>query len=195
MGMKIEYALYTLEELLQYIKQDDRKAFDELYSKIWKELYLKAYSKLKDEDLAKDIIQEVFIDLWNKRQIREIKNVRSYLLQAIKFKVLDEFRKSHYDFVEIDLFVEKIKESQCADSQIISKEFFSAVENWTDVLPRKRKEVFKLKYIKGFSNKEIAAKLNISQKTVQNQVLNSAPELKKLLRRVLFILFLFLFGI
>lgn len=193
--MKIEYALYTLEELLQHIKEDDRRAFDELYSKIWKELYVKAYSKLKDEDLAKDIVQEIFIDLWNKRKLREIENVRSYLLQAVKFKVLDEFRKNRYNFVEIDLFVEKIKESDCADSQIISKEFFSTIKDWINVLPHKRKEIFRLKYIKGLSNKEIAVKLSISQKTVQNQVLNSSPEFKKILQQALFIFYLFFFGI
>jgi RNA polymerase sigma-70 factor (ECF subfamily) len=193
--MKIEYALYTLEELLQHIKEDDRRAFDQLYSKIWKELFVKAYSKLKDEDLAKDIVQEIFIDLWNKRKLREIENVRSYLLQAVKFKVLDEFRKNRYNFVEIDLFVEKIKESDCADSQIISKEFFSTIKDWTNVLPHKRKEIFRLKYIEGLSNKEIAVKLNISQKTVQNQVLNSSPEFKKILRQALFIFHLFIFGI
>lgn len=193
--MKIEYALYTLEELLQHIKQDDRRAFDELYSKIWNELYVKAYSKLKDEYLAKDIVQEIFIDLWNKRKLREIENVRSYLLQAVKFKVLDEFRRNHYNFVEIDLFVEKIKESDSADSEIISKEFFSTIKDWINVLPHRRKEIFRLKYIEGFSNKEIATQLNISQKTVQNQVLNSSPELKKILRQALFIFYLAFFGI
>jgi len=193
--MKIEYSLSTLEELLLYIKQDDRRAFDELYCKIGKELYVKAYSKLKDEYLSKDIIQEIFIDLWNKRESREIINVRSYLFQAVKFKVLDEFRKARHDFVEIDLFVEKIKESETADSQIIRREFFSAIKDWIDSLPHKRKEIFRLKYIEGISNKEIAVKLNISQKTVQNQVLNSSSELKKLIRQALFILFFLFFGL
>jgi RNA polymerase sigma-70 factor (ECF subfamily) len=109
--------------------------------------------------------------------------------------VLDEFRKNRYNFVEIDLFVEKIKESDCADSQIISKEFFSTIKDWINVLPHKRKEIFRLKYIEGLSNKEIAVKLNISQKTVQNQVLNSSPEFKKILRQALFIFHLFIFGI
>lgn len=192
--MKIDYALYTLEELLQDIKKDDRKAFDELYSKLWKELYVKAYSKLKNEDLAKDIIQEIFIDFWNKRHEREINNVQAYLSQAVKFKVLDEFRKDRYNFVEIDSFVEKIEEKDSADSQLIGKEFFNTIKDWIDTLPTKRKEIFRLKYLEGLSNKEIAIKLNISPKTVQNQDLNSSSELKKLLRQALFILFSVFFG-
>jgi RNA polymerase sigma factor (sigma-70 family) len=193
--MKKDYALYTLEELLQDIKKDDRKAFDELYSQIWKQLYVKAYSKLKNEDLAKDIIQEIFIDFWNKRHHRVIKNVLAYLSQAVKYKVLDEFRKERYDFVEIDSFVEKIEEKDYADSQLIGKEFFDTVKHWIDTLPTKRKEIFRLKYLEGLSNKEIAAKLDISPKTVQNQDLNSSPELKKLLRQALFTFSLIFFGI
>jgi len=189
------YSLYTLEDLLVDIKEDDSRAFNELYARTWKELYIKAYSKLKHEDLAKDIIQEIFVDLWNKRQVKEINNVKAYLAQSVKFKVLDEFRKNRYEFVEIENFAEEIKENVYADSKLLDKEFFMSLKDWIDSLPHKRKEIFRLKYQEGLSNKEIALKLNISQKTVQNQVLNSSSELHKLLRRALFILFFIFFGI
>jgi len=189
------YSLYTLEDLLVDIKADDSRAFDELYARTWKELYIKAYSKLKHEDLAKDIVQEIFVDLWNKRHVKEINNVKAYLAQSVKFKVLDEFRKNRYEFIEIENFTEEIKENVYADSKLLDKEFFASLKDWIDSLPHKRKEIFRLKYQEGLSNKEIALKLNISPKTVQNQVLNSSPELYKLLRRALFILFLIFFGI
>ncbi len=192
--MNSQYALYTLEELLLHIKEDDYSAFDELYSRTWKQLYITANSKLKVKTPAKDIIQEVFVDLWNKRHEREIKNVQAYLSQAVKFKVLDEFRKDKYDFVEIDSFVEKIEERDYADSQLIGKEFFDTVKNWIDTLPTKRKEIFRLKYLEGLSNKEIAQKLDISQKTVQNQALNSSPEFKELLRKTFLAFILFFLG-
>ncbi|WP_353137911.1 sigma-70 family RNA polymerase sigma factor [Pseudopedobacter sp.] len=189
------YSLYTLEDLLVDIKADDSRAFDELYARTWKELYIKAYSKLKHEDLAKDIVQEIFVDLWNKRHVKAINNVKAYLAQSVKFKVLDEFRKNRYEFIEIENFTEEIKENVYADSKLLDKEFFASLKDWIDSLPHKRKEIFRLKYQEGLSNKEIALKLNISPKTVQNQVLNSSPELYKLLRRALFILFLIFFGI
>lgn len=192
--MNIGYSSYTLEELFLRIKEDDQRAFDEFYARTWKQLYIKTYSKLKIEDLAKDIVQEVFVDFWNKRHIREINNVQAYLLQAVKFKVLDEFRKSRYEFVEIDNFIEHLREGSDADSQLISKEFFSTLKQWMETLPDKRREIFRLKYEEGLTNKEIAEKLNVSVKTVQNQILNSSSELKVLIRNALFAHFLLFFG-
>lgn len=192
--MNIIYSSYSLEELLLFIKEDDSRAFEELYNRTWQELYVKTYSKLKIEDLAKDIVQEVFVDFWNKRHVREVINVQAYLVQAVKFKVLDEFRKSKYEFVELDNFIDQIRESNDADSQLISKEFFIALKAWTETLPAKRREIFKLKYEEGLTNKEIAERLDISVKTVQNQLLNSSAELKLLLRSALFTHFLLFFG-
>ena len=192
--MNIGHSSYTLEELLLRIKEDDQRAFDELYTRTWKQLYVKTYSKLKIEDLSKDIVQEVFVDFWNKRHARDIQNVQAYLMQAVKFKVLDEFRKSRYEFVELDNFIEQIRDSNDADSQLISKEFFMALKAWTETLPAKRREIFKLKYEEGLSNKEIAERLDVSVKTVQNQLLNSSAELKLLLRTALFTHFLLFFG-
>lgn len=192
--MRSEYASYTLEELLLYIKEDDSRAFDELYSRTWKKLYITAYSKLKIEDPAKDIVQEVFVDLWNKRNVRQIDNIQAYLSQAVKFKILDEFRKARYEFVEIENFIEEIKDSNLADSKLLDKEIFQTLKQWIESLPAKRKEIFRLKYEEGLSNKEIAERLNISVKTVQNQVLNSSGELRTLLRRALLIYFTYFFG-
>jgi RNA polymerase sigma-70 factor (ECF subfamily) len=192
--MNLGYSSYTPEELLLRIKEDDQRAFDELYSRTWQQLYIKTYSKLKMEDLAKDIVQEVFVDFWNKRHTRDIQNVQAYLMQAVKFKVLDEFRKSRYEFVELDNFIEQIRDSNDADSRLISKEFFTALKAWTETLPAKRREIFRLKYEEGLSNKEIAERLAISVKTVQNQLLNSSAELKLLLRTALFTHFLLFFG-
>ncbi len=193
--MESQYALYTLEELWHRIQSDDNRAFDELYARTWKDLYIQTYSKLKHEDLSKDIVQDVFVDIWNKRSVREIHNVKAYLAQSVKFKVLDEFRKSRHEFVEIDKFVEEIKASDLTDTKVNDKEFFESLHDWIDNLPHKRKEIFHLKYEEGLSNKEISMRLNISQKTVQNQVLNSSSELHRLLRRALFIYFLIFFGI
>lgn len=192
--MNTVYSSYTLEELFLRIKEDDQRAFDELYARTWRKLYVKTYSRLKIEDLSKDIVQEVFVDFWNKRHAKDVQNVEAYLMQAVKFKVLDEFRKSRYEFVELDHFIEQIRDSNDADSQLISKEFFAALKAWTETLPAKRREIFRLKYEEGLTNKEIAEQLDVSVKTVQNQLLNSSAELRLLLRTALFTHFLLFFG-
>lgn len=188
------YIAYSLDELLQLVRESDSLAFDELYRRTWKKLYTHAFQKLRDEDLAKDVVQEVFVDFWNKRQIRDIQNVEAYLVQAVKFKVIDRFRKKDFIMEEIDDFAEVLANSEFSDSKLLDDELNTLMNYWINQLPNKRKEIFLLKYEEGLSTEEIGKLLNISTKTVQNQVLNAATFLRSLMHKILFIFFLFFFG-
>ncbi|TYR35425.1 sigma-70 family RNA polymerase sigma factor [Sphingobacterium phlebotomi] len=188
------YIAYSLDELLQLVRESDSLAFDELYRRTWKKLYTHAFQKLRDEDLAKDVVQEVFVDFWNKRQIRDIQNVEAYLVQAVKFKVIDRFRKKDFIVEEIDDFAEVLANSEFSDSKLLDDELNTLLNYWINQLPNKRKEIFLLKYEEGLSTEEIGKLLNISTKTVQNQVLNAATFLRSLMHKILFIFFLFFFG-
>lgn len=188
------YTVYSFDELLQLVRESDSLAFDELYYRTWKKLYTHAFQKLRDEDLAKDVVQEVFVDFWNKRQIRNIQNVEAYLVQAVKFKVIDRFRKKDFIMEEIDDFAEVLANSEFSDSKLLDDELNTLLNYWINQLPKKRKEIFLLKYEEGLSTEEIGKLLNISTKTVQNQVLNAAAFLRSLMHKILFIFFLFFFG-
>lgn len=188
------YTAYSLDELLQLVRESDNLAFDELYRRTWKKLYTRAFQKLRDEDLAKDVVQEVFVDFWNKRQIRNIQNVEAYLLQAVKFKVIDRFRKKDFIVEEIDDFAEVLASSEFSDSKLLDDELNMLLNYWINQLPNKRKEIFLLKYEEGLSTEEIGKLLNISTKTVQNQILNATAFLRSLMHKILFLFFLFFFG-
>jgi len=176
------------------VRESDNLAFDELYHRTWKKLYTHSFQKLRDEYLAKDVVQEVFVDLWNKRQLRDIQNVEAYLTQAVKFKVIDRFRKKSFLVEEIGNFADVLANSEFSDSKLLDDELDKLLNHWIDQLPNKRKEIFLLKYEEGLSSEEIGKLLNISTKTVQNQILNVTAFLRSLMQKILFIFFLFFFG-
>lgn len=183
------FAPISLEELYLLVQRDDRRAFDVLYDQTWKDLYTRTCARLGDESMSLDILQEVYIDIWNKRNIREIRNVQAYLHNAIKYKVIDFFRANKYTFEVIEDFVEIIAGSEYADSSFAANELQAIIACWLEQLPQKRKEIFKFKLEQGLSTTEISEILHISPKTVQNQLLHAKTELRGLLKKI-FTLFL-----
>ncbi|MFD2554750.1 RNA polymerase sigma factor [Sphingobacterium tabacisoli] len=174
----------SLESLYLLVQKDDRSAFDRLYERTWKDLYTRAFARLGDADLTQDILQEVYIDIWNKRNARDIRQVEAYLYNAVKYKVIDCFRANKYKFEVIDDFVEIIADSEYADSSFAAKELRAIISCWMEQLPKKRREIVKSKLENDLSTAEISELLNISPKTVQNQYLNSKAELKVLLKKI-----------
>ena len=70
--MQISNHIHSDEELLQLLKNDHPVAFDSVYNRYWKTLYHAAYNRVSDRDAAKDIVQNVFIEIWQKRYTLQI---------------------------------------------------------------------------------------------------------------------------
>ena len=165
------------KELFLLIKKDDYSAFDELYNRHWLQLFNKAYKRLPDKEACGDILQDIFADLWNKRAVREIENVSAYLGAAVKNKIytlLAEGKAGHH-FVQP---FENMMSTATADSSFNQKEINKLLYLWMQSLPKKRREIFRLKYYEGASTRLISEHLNISQKTVQNQLLLAFRDLR-----------------
>jgi len=188
------FSLYSLDELFNLVKQSDESAFTELYERTWKKLFLIAKQKLKDESYAKELVQDIYIDLWNKREEREIQNTEAYLAQMLRFKVIDHYRKKKIHVEELEKIQDILQESVEADSPILQHELESILHIWIDQLPAKRKKIFELYYLDSKSTKEIGNQLKLSTKTVQNQLLISKHSLKVVLQKIFFLFFIFFLG-
>jgi RNA polymerase sigma-70 factor (ECF subfamily) len=178
-----EFGTYQDSELVHLLLQDDTNAFDELYRRYWPILFNAAFKRIKSIDLSKDITQEVFMDLWVRRGKVSIVNMQAYLLTAVRFQVLKliSLEKNNTSFIEP---FEKMADSSFnADGEIIDKELFHLFETWLNTLPGKRKAIFVMHYSEKLSTKEIAERLNISQKTVQNQLGNAVQALRSSLNQ------------
>jgi len=166
----IAYAGYTDNELTNLIHNGDEPAFAELYNRYWLELYDTAYRRLKNKEQVEDIIQDIFVKLWVRRAELQIQNPQAYLHTAVRFRVFNyvERGEAHSSFYEP--FEEMAHSQSTADGKILEKELLDLVQAYIDSLPAKRKQIFLMHIKENLSTKEIAERLNISQKTVQNQL-------------------------
>ena len=149
------------------------KAFKEHYPS----LILYAMKWVKDEDIAKDMVQTVFINLLERSDDDIIKDYRAYLFQSVRNQCINNLKKS---FAKTDQLEEpQIKEYGYFNDPIEEAEFESYVFNLIDKLPPATKNIFKLNRFEGLSNQEIADKLNISKRTVELQISNALKFLRE----------------
>lgn len=167
-------------ELLSLIKEGDQAAFKSIYEKYWQLLYIAACKVIKDEDEAKDVVQEVFISLLSKGASIDVKgSVSNYLYTAVRYKVLDFISRKKVRTDYLDSLNDYISTSNyTTDRALIEKEINAEMEKEIQNLPLKMKEVFELSRKEELSHKEIAETLNISDKTVKKQISNAIKLLK-----------------
>ncbi|MDQ7949106.1 MAG: sigma-70 family RNA polymerase sigma factor [Pedobacter sp.] len=161
------------DELLHLLKEDNRDAFALIYQKYWSPLYNAAYKRLHDREQSQDVIQNLFTDLWLRREELDIKNLSAYLHTAVRFQVYKQAAKKPQHSILFTALEEILQSPFRSDSNLINEELGKIVELWIMALPEKRRKIFLMHYYEDLSTHEIAKQLNISQKTVQNQ-LNTA---------------------
>ncbi|HEX6431713.1 MAG TPA: sigma-70 family RNA polymerase sigma factor [Niastella sp.] len=161
---------YTDTELLELLAQDNKDAFDTLYDRYWELLFQAAFKRLKDKEQCKDIIQDVFIDLWCRRGQVAIGNLKAYLCTAVRFQVYKLVAKEKAGPAFFELYETIAFSSIGAEGTLIEKELLGQVKAWIDELPEKKRTMFLLHTQHDKSTKEIANELSLSQKTVQNQL-------------------------
>jgi RNA polymerase sigma-70 factor (ECF subfamily) len=161
---------HTDTKLLELLAQDSKDAFDALYDRYWELLYLAAFKRLKDSAQCKDLIQDVFIDLWCRRGQVAISNLKAYLFTAVRFQVYKLVAKEKAGPAFFELYETIASSTFGAEKNLMEKELLGHVKAWIDELPEKKRTIFLLHTQHDKSTKEIANELSLSQKTVQNQL-------------------------
>jgi RNA polymerase sigma-70 factor (family 1) len=163
------YSQYTDKELLELLKLNDRNAFNEIYTRYWKKMLLVAWNHSKDQFIAKDIVQEVFVMLWEKHSKLNIDNLASYLSTSIKFLVFknhqkelrrSDLAKENYSFQEV------IFDEEQLDARFLQDFINDVVER----MPERCRLVFHCSRNLGLKNYEIAEKINIAEKSVEKNL-------------------------
>lgn len=164
LNIEDEHLLFAL------LRQGDESAFKKIYNHYWPALYSAAYKRFPEKEKCQDIIQNVFADLWNRRSEVNLTNPRAYLHTATRFQVLKQLARAPKNTFFSQQFEEQLISPLTTDSSILEKESSVLVECFILALPKKRREIFLLHYHEGLSTAKIAVKLNVSRKTVQNQL-------------------------
>lgn len=171
---------YSEHELLSSLREDSEAAFTQIYYQYWKLLFAVAANKLDNIADAEEIVQEVFADLWRRRhEIRIEQSLKAYLATAVKFQVYTLLAKKHR---EANALPDPEVWATSPDDTFRQKELQEQLYQVTQELPDKCRLVYQLSREAGLSNKEIAAKLDISEKTVENQMTKALKRLRTVFR-------------
>jgi len=175
--------IWTDEQLIELIQKDDQQAFELIYNRYSSKLYFSAWHLLHDTQVCEDLVQELFIHLWIKRHLLKVDTLRSYLYKAMRNKVLMYLRSGK---AQLDVeALQKLAMQQGPDSHLLEKEMYRALDQGMEQLPDKCRLIFYLSRKKQLSNKEISGLLNISMKTVENQITIALKRLRISLEELL----------
>lgn len=175
------------KELVDRIRSNEQEAYYMLFNRHWEPMYAFAQSLIKDSETAKDILQDVWLSLWARREAIYNENIKAYLMQAVKFRVYKELRDGRL-LAEHESYLTTLSNDPLSDDILQHKELELNIENWIEKLPPKRKEVFKLSRYEELTNKEIAEKLGISQRTVETHISHALKFLREKLGPFSFVL-------
>lgn len=172
------------EETIFAFKNGDYSAFSSVYNYFWKRVYSFANQYLSNDDEIKDIVQEVFIKLWENRQnINEQKGIEGLLFVITKNVIFDGFRKKKA-LNSLKMSILHILDTQYdMESDINAKDLRTLIEKTVETLPPRQKEVFLLSRKNVFSRKEIAFKLGITQKAVDRNIYLALIRLKDCIKK------------
>lgn len=182
-------------DLVVRLQNNEEQALTIIYKQYWETMYLAAYNLVKDKSVCEDIVQEVFISLWQRRSKLQIKvSLKSYLYTSTVYKVYDHFNKNKKMVKEelFDNFDSKIDTSN-PETKLMHQELLHHLNSIIEILPDKCKEVFQLSRENMLTNKEIAEQLNISQRTVEGHISKALKILRDSLGIVVSIEFMIFF--
>lgn len=177
------------------IRNDSQDAFRLLYDRYCRKLYYFSLRYLKDKEEAEELVQSVFINVWEHRKsLDETMSVKSYIFRSSVNYIYNYLKKKaiRARFVERELQKGELQSNQTYD-QIFFHDLERSINTIIETLPSQQQKIFQLSRFEGLSHEEIAKKLDLSTRTVENQVYRALKIIKSNLKGELFSLFL-LFG-
>jgi RNA polymerase sigma-70 factor (family 1) len=177
------------KQLIELIRKSDYHAFDELHRRFWKPLYIHAVKKTGSKEDAFDLVQDLFTDLWDKREkIPEIEApLKYYLRSTVVFKIATYFRSKGFnerhfrdfeEFLKQQSFTTEHNLSQLRDDNLEFDALMEVVNNTIEEMPEKMRRIFLLSRSGQYSIAEIAESLQLSSQTVKNQTNNAMQRLR-----------------
>ena len=177
----LTYKSYADHELVLLLRQDDHAAFTEIYIRYSGKIYSSTYKLLQNRSEVRDIVQEIFISLWNKRSDFVLQtNLAGYLYIAARNKVIKVIAHQQVKSKHFSLFQTGMEEQgfMITDHLIREKQLAQIIEDEINDLPAKMRHVLNLSRKSYLTHKEIAATLNLSESTVKKQVNNALKILR-----------------
>jgi len=160
------------QRLVIRLRKSESRAFDEIFNLYSRRVYRFAYSFLKNKQDSEGIVQEVFLRVWkNRKKIDEYYSLKAFLFTISYNLIIDRFRERVKDVKYKEFLKKNAINFECeTDIKIEYSELNELYTNAVENLPERRKMIFKMHRVEGLSYREIAEKMHISVKTVENQL-------------------------
>ncbi|MGV3558329.1 RNA polymerase sigma-70 factor [Larkinella arboricola] len=181
------------EQVLEALSGGNRMALAELYKRYWYALYRVAYQKTRSAETAEELVQDLFVQLWQKRGALTVRRVDSYLFSALKYSVIDTIKSQvvHEKYQEYQQFFASQSDSSTED-HLAYTDLIGTIETELLKLPPKTQEVFRLSRFEGQTIPEISQKLALTDKAVEYHLTKALKLLRAQLRDYSFVLWLLL---
>lgn len=169
------------DTLVKLLQKGNDAAFTEIYHRYWNRLFSVAANKLNyDLKLAEELVQDIFLDLWHRREALDIRSSLSlYLAAAMKYKIIDaRLKKKRMAAYAENLAAQAAPGDTSTEKQISFDELRHELSALVSSLPEKCQLVYKLSREAGYSQKEIAHHLSISEKTVESHLARAVKTLR-----------------
>jgi len=165
--------------LLEKIKASDHNAFDVLFDRYWEKLYKAAYARLGDDVIAQDIVQEIFIKVWQRRENISINiSLENYLHGAVRLSVISHFRLQQANDLRMQDALERINLLEDSIETIAGYiELEKTLEEAVNGMPEMLKKVYMLRS-DDLSVKAIAGELGLADQTVKNYIAEATRRLR-----------------
>lgn len=180
-------------DLWSLIVNDNCRAFTVLFDRYWFKLYKTAQKYINNDTACEEVVHDLFLNIWNRRKFLVIKNFEHYLKAATRYQVYSYHNKLKVEHI---LYLENIDEDKSFQAtnagvdKIRSAELESLLEQELKILPERCREIFLLSRKDYLSNQEIAERLNISKRTVENQITIALKHLRYNFKEILILLLL-----
>ena len=149
----------------------DKQTFETVYHMYWEKVYAVCYNNIREIEPAKEMVQDIFKSLWERREELELENVSNYLIRAAKFKTFEYIRNKTSQQKHICIkYQDCSHSSNCTEEKIHYNNLKEKVNILVDTLPCQCRRVYKMSREQGLSNKEIASALLISERAVEYHI-------------------------
>lgn len=179
--------------LLNLIKAGDLDSFNILFERYWEKLFATVYSVCPDTEVCSEIVHDIFLNLWLKREKLQIEYFQGYITASARYQVyrhLKNIKRKSIEYRE-DLDFGNLVAVNDGESNIRYRELEKKVEEELEELPSRCREIFTMSRMQQLTNDEIAARLDISKRTVENQLTYALRHLRLSIRHFLILFFFF----
>ena len=184
---------FTDSDLVEALKKGDETAIAEIYHRYWRKLLAIAFNHTKDKIAAEEIVQEVLIKLWDKRERVKIDSLPNYLATATKFSVLTSIhRQKRRADIASSVYGQKLHDFD--DEKIYARFLQEYIDGVIEKLPEKCKLVFKHSREEGRSIPQIAIEMNIAEKTAEAHLTKALKVIRLSLRSIGMFYLMFVFN-